>query len=232
MVARNRIAPPLIVLALTLAGISPPPAHAAPREVLCESKHMNHAYCPTGNHGQVRVMEAFGHSRCVEGSTWGTDARGIWVDQGCYARFWVDDPSSGHHDHHDREAAAGAVGAIAIAAILAAATHDRDTAPPPAASAPAAVPPPPAYVQGPMPGAMVGRFHGYDSAHRADITVDLDPGGRVSYYAMGQQVAGSLQGGRIYYSNGTTYAVEPTPTGFVLRQDGNPANAVTFQRVQ
>jgi len=220
-----------IFCALAAATLAAPsrPANAAPREVLCESKHYRHAYCPTGPHGSVHVMEVFGRSNCTEGSTWGTDSGGIWVDQGCYARFRVEDPGSSSH-HGDRAAAAGAIGAVVIAAILASSSHDRDTAPP--AYAPAA-PPPPSYAPPPpsyAPNAMIGRFSGYDSVHRAEITVDIEPSGRVQYYALGQHVAGNLQGNRIYYQNSTSYAVEPTPTGFVLRQDGDPANAVTFQR--
>jgi len=206
-------------------GALPQVAAAASREVLCESKHHNHAYCPTGPHGSVRVMEAFGRSRCEEGSTWGTDSGGIWVDQGCYARFWVEDPSSSH-SNRNRNIAAGAIGAAAIAAIIASSKHDRDTE---ATDyyAPAQPPPQPYYRN-----RMVGRFHGYDSLHKADINVDIDPAGRVQYYALGQHVAGSLRGDRIFYRNGATYSVEPTPSGFVLRWEGDPSNAISFQRVQ
>jgi hypothetical protein len=212
------------LLSAAAIGALPSLAAAASREVLCESKHGRHAYCPTGPHGSVRVMEIFGRSRCDEGGTWGTDGGGIWVDQGCYARFWVEDPSSSH-SNRNRNIAAGALGAAAIAAIIASSKHDRETAAP--YYAPTQPPPQSYYGSG-----MVGRFRGYDSLHQADINIDIDPAGRVQYYALGQHVAGSLRGDRIVYRNGTTYRVESTPSGFVLRQDGDPSNVVSFQRIQ
>lgn len=200
-----------------LACALPLSVHAGGREVLCESKHGNHAYCSTGHHGSVHVMEAFGRSRCVEGSTWGTDSGGIWVDQGCYARFWVEDGNSGSDRHNDRAVAGAAIGAIAIAAILAGA-NSRDAAP--AQAVPAAAP------------SLVGRFHAFDPEARADTMMDIDPGGRVYYYQLGQRYAGRLQDGRVYFDSGKVFSVKPAGTGFTFSQDTSPAAALAFERVQ
>lgn len=210
-VARCLVMAPLI-------GLLPVPVHAAGREVLCESKHGNHAYCSTGRHGPVHVKEAFGRPPCIEGQTWGTDSGGIWVDQGCYARFWVEDGSSSGSDRHQERAAAGAaIGAIAIAAILGAASN-RDSAPAQAA-------------QSAAPN-LVGRFHTFDPQARADTMMDIDPGGRVYYYQLGQRYAGRLQGDRIYFDGGREFTVKPSGTGFVMSQDMSPAPGLTFERVQ
>lgn len=206
---------------------------ATPREVLCESKHMRHAYCPIGEHGDVKVMTSFGSHPCIEGQTWGTDGSGIWVDQGCYAKFWVDDRKSSRSGRNT--AIAAGIGIAAIAAAIASQRHDQQQGyvPPPPASPPSYNPPPrPNYGYSYIPSSQIGRFTGFNTVHRADITVDIDPAGRVTYYAVGQQVSGRLSGNRIHYDNGTSYALEPTNSGFVLRQDGDPNNATAFQRVR
>lgn len=215
------------------AGLLTGPALAAPREVTCESKHMRHGYCPTGEHGDVRVMTSYGSHPCIEGQTWGTDGSGIWVDRGCYAKFWVDDRKSGHSNRNT--AIAAGIGIAAIAAAIASQSHDRQQGyvPPPQTSPPSYYPPSrPSYGYSYIPSSQIGRFTGFNTVHRAEITVDIDPSGRVMYYAVGQQVSGRLTGNRIYYDNGTSYLLEPTNNGFVLRQDGDPNNATAFQRVR
>jgi hypothetical protein len=153
------------------------------------------------------------------------------VDQGCYARFWVDDKNS--RANKNAAIAAGAVGAAALVAILASHKRDRDSDPPPPpgwtpANPPATYPNTAYYA----PNALIGRFHGYNTVYRADITVDIDPSGRVTYWGGGERVTGRLSGNRIYYDNGGSYTMEQTGNGFVLRQDSDPANAVAFSRVR
>lgn len=225
------------LLGLLVVGFAVPTCGnvmAAPREVNCESKHMRHEYCPIGEHGEVKVMTAYGSHPCIQGQTWGTDQTGIWVDQGCYARFWVDDKRSSHSSRNTA-IAAGAIGVAAIAAAIASQRHDQQQGYVPSSSAtpPNYYPPTrPGYGDGYVPSNQVGRFHGFNTVYRADITVDIDPYGRVMYYAAGQQVSGRLSGNRVYYDNGTTYTLEPTASGFVLRQDGDPNNATAYSRVR
>lgn len=206
---------------------------AAPREVTCESKYMRHEYCPIGEHGEVKVMTAYGRHPCIEGQTWGTDDSGIWVDQGCYAKFWVDDKRSSRSSRNT--AIAAGIGIAAIAAAIASQRHDQGQGQgyvPPATTLPSYPPSQPNYGYGYVPSSQIGRWHGFNAVHRADITVDIEPSGRVMYYAVGQQVSGRLASNRIYYDNGTSYALEPTGNGFVLRQDGDPNNATAFTRVR
>lgn len=208
------------------------PAASAPREVTCESKRMRHEYCPIGDHGEVKVMTAYGSHPCIEGQTWGTDSSGIWVDRGCYAKFWVDDRKSSHSSRNT--AIAAGIGIAAIAAAIASQRHDQqESHVPPPTNPPNYYPPSrPNYGYTYVPNAQIGRFHGFNTVYRADITVDVDPSGRVNYYAVGEHVTGRLSGNRIYYDNGTSYTLEPTSNGFVLRQDGDPNNATAFQRVR
>ena len=44
-------------------------------------------YCPANTRGGVRLSRTLGNSQCVEGSSWGYDSGGVWVDNGCQAEF-------------------------------------------------------------------------------------------------------------------------------------------------
>jgi hypothetical protein len=44
-------------------------------------------YCPANTRGGVRLSRTLGNSECVEGSSWGYDSSGVWVDNGCQAEF-------------------------------------------------------------------------------------------------------------------------------------------------
>lgn len=55
--------------------------------ITCSSDDMNRHYCPADTHGGVRLYKQLSDARCDEGSTWGFDEHGIWVDRGCRADF-------------------------------------------------------------------------------------------------------------------------------------------------
>ena len=57
--------------------------------VTCASDNGQRVYCEAGTQGEVRLLRQISGSACTEGSTWGQDARGIWVDRGCRAEFEV-----------------------------------------------------------------------------------------------------------------------------------------------
>jgi len=44
-------------------------------------------YCPANTRGGVRLSRRLGVSECVQGSSWGYDSSGVWVDNGCRAEF-------------------------------------------------------------------------------------------------------------------------------------------------
>lgn len=68
------------------------PGGGRPFEVRCDSNGSRYQVCPVdlGRGASVRLVRRLSDSRCVEGYSWGTDRRGIWVDQGCRAIFQVD----------------------------------------------------------------------------------------------------------------------------------------------
>lgn len=44
-------------------------------------------YCPANTTGGVQLTRQRSDAKCIQGSTWGYDDRGIWVDRGCRADF-------------------------------------------------------------------------------------------------------------------------------------------------
>jgi Zn-finger nucleic acid-binding protein len=57
--------------------------------VACESVHDDYEHCKAEGAVSARVARQLSDAECVQGSTWGVDERGIWVDRGCRAEFEV-----------------------------------------------------------------------------------------------------------------------------------------------
>jgi len=56
--------------------------------VACAS-YGRRVYCTADTSGSVRLVSQSNGSRCRQGSTWGYDTRGIWVDRNCRGQFEV-----------------------------------------------------------------------------------------------------------------------------------------------
>ncbi len=63
--------------------------------ITCSSDNGKRNYCAADTRGGVRLVRQISGSPCQEGSTWGYDSRGIWVDRGCRAEFGVSGSSTG-----------------------------------------------------------------------------------------------------------------------------------------
>ena len=57
--------------------------------VSCSSDDMQRHYCPADTRGGVQMIRQHSDASCHQGSSWGADSRGIWVDRGCRADFQV-----------------------------------------------------------------------------------------------------------------------------------------------
>lgn len=57
--------------------------------ITCVSDRGRRVYCAADGNADVRLVRQTGNQACVEGSTWGKDNRGIWVDRGCAGEFEV-----------------------------------------------------------------------------------------------------------------------------------------------
>jgi hypothetical protein len=63
--------------------------YAGRERIRCESQDERTRYCTADIRGGVRLVEQLSNSDCIEGRSWGWDARGIWVSRGCRAEFEV-----------------------------------------------------------------------------------------------------------------------------------------------
>lgn len=57
--------------------------------VRCESEGERYNFCSVDTSGGVTLKRQLSQSECIKGRTWGYDRRGIWVDNGCRAEFYV-----------------------------------------------------------------------------------------------------------------------------------------------
>jgi hypothetical protein len=65
-----------------------PPQRPMPL-VRCEARGNHRNYCAADTRGGVTLARQLGPAQCVQGRSWGFDARGIWVEAGCRAEFQV-----------------------------------------------------------------------------------------------------------------------------------------------
>jgi Protein of unknown function (DUF3011) len=72
-----------------IGGRPGPPAPPPAAVVTCSSNDGRRNWCDVGNRRDIRFKRQISGSACIQGNTWGTDRRGIWVDKGCRAEFFV-----------------------------------------------------------------------------------------------------------------------------------------------
>src|ERR1700681_4370281 len=59
------------------------------RTLTCSSFDGQRVFCAADTRDGVRLMRQIGDTRCEEGATWGYTDRGVWVDRGCRAEFFL-----------------------------------------------------------------------------------------------------------------------------------------------
>jgi hypothetical protein len=58
------------------------------QSIFCESQNYQQQYCPAGMRiTGARIISQQSNSPCIQGRTWGYDANGVWVNQGCSGQF-------------------------------------------------------------------------------------------------------------------------------------------------
>jgi hypothetical protein len=73
-------------------GIDGDSSAASGETVTCESRDFRRRYCAAELRGRsVTVLRNISRERCEEGSNFGVDERGLWVDNGCRAEFRIVD---------------------------------------------------------------------------------------------------------------------------------------------
>jgi hypothetical protein len=71
------------------AGIGKPNVELGPQSVRCESDRGRERRCDVGVWKGAQLTRQLSKSPCVQGHSWGWDARGVWVSRGCRAEFTV-----------------------------------------------------------------------------------------------------------------------------------------------
>lgn len=55
----------------------------------CESEGNRYRQCAANVRGRAQLVRQLSDDACIEGRTWGSDQRGIWVDNGCRGEFRI-----------------------------------------------------------------------------------------------------------------------------------------------
>jgi hypothetical protein len=63
--------------------------------IYCASDDMRRHYCAVDTRGGVNLARQRSDASCIAGRTWGYDGRGIWVDRGCRADFYLNSNNAG-----------------------------------------------------------------------------------------------------------------------------------------
>jgi hypothetical protein len=125
------VSAPVRVIALLIAGSVLDMSVAAETVVRCDS-HGSRKVCAADTRGGVSLRYQYSADGCWQNDTWGYDAKGIWVSNGCQADFTVGappppKPAKNGNDDKSGDALAGLlIGALAGAAITAAVTSNNN----------------------------------------------------------------------------------------------------------
>ena len=65
----------------------PSESGGGPLTISCSSEDGKRHYCPAEIRHGVRIFNQRSNARCTQGSSWGYDHGGVWVDHGCRAEF-------------------------------------------------------------------------------------------------------------------------------------------------
>jgi hypothetical protein len=65
--------------------------------VRCESRDYRQVYCDIDARYGVEIVNQLSDAACIEGRTWGSDRRGVWVSGGCRAEFEAGRGYGGSH---------------------------------------------------------------------------------------------------------------------------------------
>lgn len=118
MRAINRLLSLVVIASLSICSAGVSNVLAQDRTITCESTRREYNYCRVDTDNEVRLVRELSFTGCDQGSSWGFDRRGIWVDRGCRAEFAYG-RNSGGSGGKTTAIVAGVAGAAILAAILA-----------------------------------------------------------------------------------------------------------------
>lgn len=161
----------------------------------CNSNGYRYNYCNADTQGRVSLVREYSTGNlCRQGSGWGSDNGGIWVDRGCRGEFSYGRDSGGRND---AAIAAGIIGAFALGAAISSSQSAPQPAPPPPLPAPRAV------AQLP-PQWAIGSYQAYDPDSGDIVQLVVDGGGRVYLRNETGVVVnqGDLRDGMVWWNSG------------------------------
>ncbi|MBS0568870.1 MAG: DUF3011 domain-containing protein [Proteobacteria bacterium] len=212
-------------------------------ELECRSSGYHYQYCRADTGNNVQLAQKLSSSSCDYGRSWGYDARGIWVDNGCAAMFnYGGRPGSGHHDNTGA-IVAGAAAAVILGAIISSNndrddrydrgrhydnshndnpdryTNDRYDNPESYGNNPG-------YDNNGVPGWAIGRFSGVDRETGLQIEFAVDRYGRIDGYQGSSEFQGQVRGTSAWIGN-RQYELVRARDGFRLASGGNGGYEMT-----
>lgn len=193
-----------LILSLLASLLAAAPAHAA-GEIDCRSFEYRYQYCPADTGNNVQLERQNSSAACVFGRSWGYDARGVWVDNGCAGTFRYGREHSGHGSG---EAVAALAGALVIAAIVNSQSRHESSPQNPPTSNDASV-----------PDWAIGRFVGQDVDNGLQIELAIDRRGRIDGYQGSRGFSGQVRGTEAWIGN-REYSVVRTRGGIKLVGEG------------
>jgi hypothetical protein len=223
-----------IALGFALSAI---PLTTFAKTIECGSKNYRYRYCRVNTDGYVRLERRLSDAPCKRGRSWGYDDDGVWVDEGCQARFKV---GRYHNDNEDNDGkkklltTAAVIGGLALLGTI----MSKNNTP---ADAGNQHPYPEQYPNnntsggghygGPVPNWIAGTFRGYDSLYNIDLELTITPDGAVNGYANQAAVQGNITGDQMQIGQFTFY-VDQVPDGFRATRVDDAHNQIFFQRTR
>ena len=195
MLRRSVLLSAALAATLTLPVASP--ADAWSGTIVCESHGYRRNFCRVDTQGRVRLVREISTGRlCRQGSGWGFDNRGIWVDRGCRGVFEFGRGRSGPSNNNNSAGAAVAAGMFGAMLGAAISGQGAPSTPPPA--------PPPPVAHVPVPVWAIGSFQAWDPEAHQILQLIIQNNGRVTLRDERGAVAntGLLRDGMVFWDNG------------------------------
>lgn len=168
----------------------------------CKSKHYGYTYCRAKTHGRVRLVDRRSKADCIQGRSWGYDSHGVWVDNGCSARFEVGRRSGGGDDNYGHHRPAINWGHH---------NYDRQDSR--------------------VPNWAIGTFRGYNPRANTRVELRVDPSGRVAAKVGRLKMVGYFYPDSKEMTIGTQrFKIRKEHGGLRTVQVGNRDNVVHYER--
>jgi Protein of unknown function (DUF3011) len=189
-------------------------------KVTCESTSDKYRYCSAKTDNEVRMLQQLSDARCDQGTSWGYDKNGVWVDHNCAAEFEVgrSGPSTSA-----KIAAGAAAGAAVLQAFLAGSQPSGTAAPPAAPAAPAAA-------AGTVVAGPVGTFQAMHPKTEQQVYVTIDAQGLIEGRANEQQFFGRVKGDQIFVGS-DVFGYERRADGLFVFRPGKQSEGVLMTPV-